>query len=168
MLSAIAPCSSDVVAQHLDSICRNMNGSWALDKSRSESLAPFLKFVGAPWAMQQLVDSITPTRTFDISSSGMIDTQVTTGMMGSTQHQEWSWVEAPITMATGGKFPGFVTFDPEGRLVSKISHTKGLIITVFEPVVREGSVLTLVLRMICFDGSGNEAVAIRRVLTRPA
>ena len=145
-----------------------MNGSWALNKAQSDSIIPFLKFVGVPWAVQQIAAAATPTRTFQISSSGMIDTQVTSGMMGRTQRQEWFWSETPMTLATGGTYPAFLSFDSEGRLVTKISYSKGLIFTVFDHVVKEGSKLTLVLRMICLDGTGNEVVNVKRVFNRSA
>ena len=166
MLSIIQPLALDVIAGTVDSIALNLKGSWALNKEKSESLVPFLKHMGVPWAVQQIAATFNPTRTFDLTSRGMIDTQVTTGMMGRTQRQEWCWAEAPITLPMGGTFPGFVSIDAEGRLVTKILHSKGPIVTAFDAVIQDGSELILVLRIIAFNGSGEEVVSTRRVFTR--
>ncbi len=165
MLASIQPVAPEAMAKSIDAIAPILNGSWVLKKSSSDSMVPFLKHMGAPWAAQQIADSATPTRTFELSSRGMIDTQVTTGMTGRTQRQDWSWTEAPIAMAMGGTFQGFMTF-VDGELVTKILHSKGPVVTVFEPIVQNGSELTLVLRMIVFAVSGEEVLTMRRVFTR--
>jgi hypothetical protein len=168
MLAAVQPCPTDLISRNLESVAAAMNGSWLLDKSRSDPVGPFLKFLGLPWALQKLADSATPNRTFQLSSSGMIDTQVTSGLLGRTQRQEWFWSETPMTLPVGGTFPAFLTFHTDGRLVTKIAHAKGTILTVFEAVVSEGTHLVLSLRMICVDNSGQEVVNAKRVFTRAA
>jgi hypothetical protein len=82
-------------------------GTDGCKKSKSDSMVPFLKHMGAQWTAQQIADSATLARTFEPTSQGMIDTQVTTGMMGITQLQEWHWTEAPMEMVMGGTFLGF-------------------------------------------------------------
>ena len=166
MLPSIHALAPDAIAKSVDTIAPLLNGSWVLKKSSSDSMIPFLKHMGAPWAAQQIADSATPTRTFELTSRGMVDTQVTAGMMGRTQRQEWFWTEAPMVMAMGGTYPGFVSLVAEGQLVTKILHSKGPIITVFEPITQNGSELTLVLRMIVLNASGDEVLTMRRVFTR--
>jgi hypothetical protein len=166
MLASIQPLAPDVTARSVDVIAPTLNGSWDLKKSSSDSMVPFLKHMGAPWAVQQIADSATPTRTFELTSRGMVDTQVTTGIMGRIQRQEWYWIESPILMAMGGTFPGYVSFDTEGHLVTKIMHPKGPVVTVFDPITQTGSELTLVLRMIVLGAMGEEVLAMRRVFTR--
>jgi hypothetical protein len=73
-----------------------------------------------------------------------------------------------MTLPLSGTFPAFVTLHTDGRLVTKIAHAKGTILTVFEAVVSEGANLILSLRMICVDNSGKEVVNAKRVFTRPA
>jgi hypothetical protein len=137
-----------------------------LDKAASDSMGPFVKHLGAPWALQQLADTAVPTRTFAVSSEGVSDTQVTTGMMGRTQKQTWSWSEASMALPVGGSFPAFAAFDSDGRLVYRVAHAKGPILTTFEPVVRDGARATLRLRVACFGRNGQEVLTMRRVFTR--
>jgi hypothetical protein len=166
MLASIQPSAPDAIPKLVDAIAPNLNGSWILNKSCSDSLVPFLKHMGVPWAIQQIAASAKPTRTFELTSRGMIDTQVTTGLMGRTQRQEWSWTETPMSLPMGDNFPGFISFDAEGRLVTKILHAKGPVITIIDSITQNGSEATLILRMIAFDGGGNEVVSVRRVFNR--
>jgi hypothetical protein len=114
MLTAVLPCPTDLISRNLDSVAAAMNGSWSFDKSRSDSIGPFLKFLGLPWALQKLAESSTLTRTFQLSASGLIDTQITTGMLGKTLRQEWFWSETPMTLPLSGTFPAFVTLHTDG------------------------------------------------------
>lgn len=165
--AAMQPPTPDVVSRYLPLVSEDMSGSWLLDKSASDSLAPFVKHLGAPWALQQLADTAVPTRTFTFSAVGVADTQVTTGLMGRTQRQEWFWREAPMPLPIGGSFPSFATFSPDGRLAYRIAHPKGPIITVFDAVKRDGTRATLTLQTMCFDKDQRKLLTMRRVFTRP-
>ena len=164
---SLQPATPDMIERNVGPVASTMNGSWKFDKTRSDSVVPFLKHLGISWAIQKVADFVTPSRTFNLTSTGMVDQQVLTGMMNKTEQQEWAWSENIVTLPVIGSFPGFLTFDSEGRLVTRMMHTKGLVLTVFEHVVREGNLLVLKFRMMVLDPSnGQELVGVQRVFYR--
>jgi hypothetical protein len=169
-MASFQPASSETIIMFLEPVASSMKGSWALEKKESEPLAPFLKHLKVSWPVRRLADLVTPTRTFNISDTGMIDIQILSGVLHRTQEQDWSWAEKVMDLPVIGSFPGFITFDSEGRLVTKtILPSNEQIVTVYEHVVREEDRLILRFRIIIVDPSTDlELVCVRRVLSRAA